>query len=259
TIANLECTLTDSATPPHDWSTFTFGTSTRAVEGLGFAGIDVVSLANNHSRDMGPAAFLEMLDILNDAGVGYVGGGRNVAEAHTPFIVDVRGTRFAFLGYDDIASRYYGATEMAPGTAALDEDTVSREVAAAREMADVVIPFFHWGVEYTNQPTDRQRRIARAAVHAGAAMVIGSHQHWVQAVEIYEGAFIAHGLGNFIFDQSWSTETTQGVILQTSWVNGKLASVKFVPVQIEDLHQPTFVDRQTGRRILSRMFDVSDI
>jgi poly-gamma-glutamate capsule biosynthesis protein CapA/YwtB (metallophosphatase superfamily) len=123
----------------------------------------------------------------------------------------------------------------------------------------VVIPFFHWGAEYTNRPTERQRRIARAAVEAGAALVLGSHAHWVQAVEFYEGGFIAYGLGNFVFDQDWSVETTQGVILQTSFVDGRLASVRFRPVEIRDLHQPRFVDRRTGRRILDRMFDVSDL
>jgi poly-gamma-glutamate capsule biosynthesis protein CapA/YwtB (metallophosphatase superfamily) len=104
-----------------------------------------------------------------------------------------------------------------------------------------------------------QRQIAHAAIDAGAAMVLGSHAHWVQAVEFYEGAFIAYGLGNFVFDQSWSTETTQGVIMHAGFLDGKLVNVRFVPVQIEDLHQPRLVDRATGRRILDRMFSVSDL
>ena len=259
TVANLECTLTSLVRPPHDWGTFSFGSSPRAIEGLRYAGIDVVSLANNHSRDMGIAPFLQMLDVLGEAGIGYAGAGRDLAEAHTPAIVEVRGTRIAFLGYDEIGSRWYGATDGAPGTAAMSEEAVRRDVAAAREQADVVIPFFHWGVEYTNHPTERQRRVAHAAVEAGAAMVLGSHPHWVQAVEFYEGALIAYSLGNFVFDQSWSTETTQGVILHTSFLDGRLASVRFVPIQIEDLHQPRILNRKAGRPILDRMFSVSDL
>jgi len=258
TVANLECTLTDQVRPSHDWNTFSFGSSTRPVEGLRFAGIDIVSLANNHSRDLGPQPFVEMLDVLRGAGIGYVGGGRDVREAHTPHVVEVRGTRFAFLGYDEIGSRWYGATDTTPGTAAMSEEAVRRDVAAARQKADVVIPFFHWGVEYTNRPTERQRRVARAAVEAGAAMVLGSHAHWVQAFEFYEGAFIAYGLGNFVFDQDWSVETTQGVILHAGFVDGRLASVRFVPIQIEALHQPRLLDRVRGRPILDRMFSVSD-
>ena len=259
TLVNLECTLTDAVTPPHHWGTFSFGSSTRAVDGLRYAGIDVVSLANNHSRDMGLRPFVEMLEALEAAEIGHVGGGRDRAEAHAPHIVEIRGTRFAILGYDEIGSAQYGATHDTPGTAAMMEEAVRRDVADARARADVVIPFFHWGVEYTNRPTERQRRIAHAAVEAGAALVLGSHAHWVQAVEFYDGAFIAYGLGNFVFDQDWSVETTQGVILQTSFVDGRLASVRFQPVQIRDLHQPHFVDRPTGRRILDRMFGVSDL
>jgi poly-gamma-glutamate capsule biosynthesis protein CapA/YwtB (metallophosphatase superfamily) len=259
TVANLECTLSDNVRPPHDWGTFAFGSSTRAIEGLRLGGIDVVSLANNHSRDMGIGPFGEMLDALRAEEIGYVGAGRDPAEAHAPHIVDVRGTRFAFLGYDEIGSAFYGVTDQTPGTAAMSEEAVRRDVAAARERADVVIPFFHWGVEYTNRPTERQRRVARAAVEAGAAMVLGSHPHWVQAVEFYEGAFIAYGLGNFIFDQDWSIETLQGVIMQTSFVDGRLASIRFLPIQIEDLHQPRIVDRAAGRPILERMFSVSEL
>jgi poly-gamma-glutamate capsule biosynthesis protein CapA/YwtB (metallophosphatase superfamily) len=259
TVANLECTLSDNVRPPHDWATFAFGSSTRAIEGLRVGGIDVVSLANNHSRDMGIEPFGEMLDALRSEEIGYVGAGRDPAEAHAPHIVEVRGTRFAFLGYDEVGSAFYGVTDRTPGTAAMSEEAVRRDVAAARKQADVVIPFFHWGVEYTNRPTDRQRQVARAAVEAGAAMVLGSHPHWVQAVEFYEGAFIAYGLGNFIFDQSWSIETQQGVIMQTSFVDGRLASIRFLPIQIEDLHQPRNDDRGAGRPILERMFSVSEL
>ena len=81
--------------------------------------------------------------------------------------------------------------------------------------------------------------VAGAAIESGAAMVLGSHPHWVQAVEFYEGGFIAYGLGSF--------------------VGGRLASIRFVPIQIEDDHQPRFVDRDTGRQILDRMFTVSDL
>lgn len=259
TVANLECTLTSLVRPPHDWGTFSFGSSPRAIEGLRYAGIDVVSLANNHSRDMGVEPFLQMLGILGEAGIGYTGAGRDLAEAHAPAIVEVRGTRIAFLGYDEVGSRWYGATDSAPGTAAMSEQAVRRDVAAARLQADVVIPFFHWGVEYTNRPTERQHRVAHAAVEAGAAMVLGSHPHWVQAIEFYEGALISYGLGNFVFDQSWSTETTQGVILHTSFLDGRLASVRFVPIQIEELHQPRILNREAGRPVLDRMFSVSDL
>lgn len=257
TVANLECTLTDKHRPPRDWTTMAFGSSLKAIEGLKYAGIDVVNLGNNHSRDMGIDPFSEMLDALWDEEIAYVGAGLDRAEAHAPFVIEVKGTRFAFLGYDDVSSRYYGATGTVPGTAVASEEAVRRDVAAARELADVVVPFFHWGHEYTNRPSERQRRLAHAAIDAGATLVLGSHAHWVQAVEFYKDGFIAYGLGNFIFDQSWSAETTQGVIMQTSFLGNRLAGVRFLPIQIEDLHQPRIVDRAAGKPILERMFSAS--
>jgi poly-gamma-glutamate synthesis protein (capsule biosynthesis protein) len=80
-------------------------------------------------------------------------------------------------------------------------------VANARKFANVVIIVPHWGVEYTADPSPRQREFARAAAAAGADMIVGNHPHWVQAHEKIGGMFVAYALGNFVFDQDWSLET----------------------------------------------------
>jgi poly-gamma-glutamate synthesis protein (capsule biosynthesis protein) len=259
TVADLETPLSDRVTPSHDWKTFTFATSSRAAEGLSYAGIDVVSLANNHSFNCGPAPFLDTLGALSGRGIRYFGGGRTRAEAHTPAVVNVRGVRYAFLGYDDITGKYYGAGPQSPGLAPLDLPEVVADIRAARRVADVVIPYFHWGVEYTLYPTDRQRQVAHAAVDAGATMVLGSHPHWVQAIESYHGAFVAYSLGNFVFDQDWSLETQQGLILRTAWRGSRLVAVDLLPVHIYDDHQPRIlpVDQGEGRAILSRVIQAT--
>ena len=258
-VANLETPLSDRVVPSHDPKTLAFATSTRAIPGLRLAGIDAVSLANNHSLNCGPEPFVDTLAALESAGVKHFGGGRTREDARRPAIVEARGLRFAFLGYDDVAGRYYAAGERTPGIAPLDLPEVVADVRAARQVADVVVPYFHWGTEYTSVPTQRQREVAHAAVDAGAALVLGSHPHWVQAVEFHRGAFIAYSLGNFVFDQDWSTETQQGVILKTTWLNGRLVAVDFLPVRIFDQHRPRILaaDSGEGREIIQRIIRAS--
>ena len=92
------------------------------------------------------------------------------------------------------------------------------------------------------------------------ALVLGSHPHWVQSVEIYSGALIAYSLGNFVFDQNWSTETQQGLVVRTLWIGGRLASFDLLPVRIYDLHQPRFLplEQGEGRAILQRVWRASE-
>ena len=124
-----------------------------------------------------------------------------------------------------------------PGLAPLDLPTVVADIRAAREVADVVVPYFHWGMEYTLDPTARPAGGgARRRRTPGASLVLGSHPHWVQSVEFYRGAFIAYSLGNFVFDQDWSIETQQGVIVRSAWRNGALVAVDLRPIDIQDLH-----------------------
>ena len=115
----------------------------------------------------------------------------------------------------------------------------------------------HWGTEYTPDPTDRQRAAARIAVAAGASLVIGNHPHVVQAVEVLPGGFAAYALGNFVFDQDWSQETLEGVVMETVFDGTRLRQVSFLPLRIQDMHQPHFVTQVQGRPILNRMLQAS--
>jgi poly-gamma-glutamate synthesis protein (capsule biosynthesis protein) len=172
-------------------------------------------------------------------------------------VLTVNGVRFAFLGYDDIGSSDYGATEDSPGTAPLAFGLLGEDVARARQEADVVIVLNHWGTEYTPVPTERQRGLAREAVSAGATLVIGNHPHAVQAVEFLNGGFVSYALGNFVFDQDWSLETQQGVVLEAVFHGARLVSVRFLPVHIYDQHQPRWAEPLEGESILRRMEEAS--
>lgn len=265
TVGSLDASLSDAGQPIGCTRTFSLLAPARSVEGLAYAGFDVMTVASNHAKDCGagphgPApgvcgdqALLDTLGNLEAAGIAPVGGGRNLAEARAGRVLTVNGVRFAFLGYDEVAASDYGATETRPGTAPLAFGLLGEDVARLHAEADVVIVLNHWGNEYTPIPTERQRRLAWEAVSAGATLVIGNHPHAVQAVEFPEGGFVAYALGNFVFDQDWSLETQQGMVLEAVFHGPRLVSVRLLPIHIHDMHQPRWADAQEGESILGRM------
>ena len=181
TFANLEGNLSANIAPPDDAHTFSFIASPEMIDGFKLAGIDAVSVANNHSRwnseGWGEAAFLDTIDSLSAAGVPYFGGGRDLTEARTPWVTEFNGRRIALLGIDGVTanevpregaatvylsamgeSEYAGAGDGVSGTNPYVIDQVLADVTAAAEQYDIVIPYFHFGIEYIGHPAAMGRR-----------------------------------------------------------------------------------------------------
>ncbi len=238
TVGNLEGVLSANIAQPGEVHTMLFVADDAFREGLLEAGFDAVSLANNHSRNFGTAGLSDTIGVLREVGIQPFGAGLDLEEARRPALFQVRGVTFAFLGYDDVSSGYYGASENRAGTAPADPAMVAADIAAAREQADVVIPYFHWGSEYTHQASSRQQELAHAAISAGAGVVLGNHPHWVQGLAGYQGRLIVYSLGNFVFDQDWSRKTSQGVIAHLIFRGSRLLNVRLRAIQIVDRYQP---------------------
>ncbi|MEY2621406.1 MAG: hypothetical protein RIT26_1226 [Pseudomonadota bacterium] len=170
---------------------------------------DAVSLANNHTGDQGPEALAEMLGLVDAAGIGRFGAGRNLNMAHRPWLVERKGVRIAVLGYNEFFPRHFEADHDKPGIAWSEDDQVVRDIRLARERdrADVVIAFMHWGVEYERLASPRQRRLARLMIEAGADAVVGAHPHVTQEIDSHLGRPIFYSLGNFVFDGFEKTES----------------------------------------------------
>ena len=198
-IGNLECVVATIGSPEDDKPNV-FRVPPSALKYVK-RHLDAVGLANNHSGDYGPQAFAQMLGLLKKEGLGVYGGGLNLTEAHTPWIVERRGLRVAILGYDEFQPRSFEADTDRPGVAWSEDAQVVRDIKAARSRwkADVVIPIMHWGWE---DPVSnaRQRQLARTMIDAGADAVIGGHPHQVQDTERYRGKPVFYSLGNFVFD-----------------------------------------------------------
>jgi poly-gamma-glutamate capsule biosynthesis protein CapA/YwtB (metallophosphatase superfamily) len=264
-VGSLDASLSDAGQPIGCTPTFNLLAPPRSVAGLVYAGFDVLTVATNHVKDCGgrgttacDEALQDTIGNLRAAGIATTGAGANTAEARDPAIVTVKGVRFAFLGYDDIAS-YYNATESAPGTAPLTTATLVEDVRRARQQADVVVVLPHWGVEYTVEPTQRQRDLARAAIDAGATLVVGNHPHSVQAVDDLGKAYVAYSLGNFLFDQDWSLETQESVLLAATFQGPRLVATQLIPVRIGEGYRPALAPPEEAAQMLERIASASRV
>jgi poly-gamma-glutamate capsule biosynthesis protein CapA/YwtB (metallophosphatase superfamily) len=258
-VANLECTISDLVPVPTDPTTFEFVTAKQAADGLSYAGIQTVTVANNHADNAGVYAFEDMLHTLQEHSITYCGGGSNLTQARQAVVQTVKGVRVALLGYDDIPPGGPFAQSASGGIAPIDLSTLAQDLAAARSQADLVIPYFHWGIEYTKVATRQQQQVAHAAIDAGADMVLGSHPHWAQSIESYRGRLIVYSLANFIFDQDWSRETLEGFMIHLYWRGTTLAGIRFVPTLIEDRCQPRIMSPSEAVGVFERMWSGTDL
>lgn len=266
TFADLETPLSDRVTPPDEGMSFI--APQKSISGFLLSGVDIVALANNHSTNYGAGAFTDTLDVLKKNNIKYVGGGVNSGEAYSPTIIEKNSLKVAFLDFNSIVGAV-NATEDTPGVAKFaikpwaetDDETdlarIKANIASAKKQANLVVVEFHWGVEYEAKPIQSQINVAHAAIDAGADLVIGTHPHVVQAMESYKNVPIFYSLGNFIFDQEWSTETKQGFVAETYFYNKKLVSIKTIPYQIEDYNQPHLATEEQSKQIMSRIFGAS--
>ena len=255
-IANFENPAPD--TFRYHTSGTVFSANPKLIAGLADAGIDWVGIANNHIRDAGGQGILQTIANLTRYGIRSSGAGKDLKSARTPAILDVHGVKVAFLAYDTIA-KSYGATGARAGSAQMSAAAVRTDVAAARKAgAGVVIVFPHWGTEYDPTPFGGQRKLAEAAIDAGADLVIGNHAHWAGAVEVYHGKPIWYALGNFVFDQTWSIPTMEGITLELTFRGPTLVQARMRPHIILDKAQPNFLDPAgSGRVVLGQVYDAS--
>lgn len=236
-FANLETPLIFGCQPTQEGMVFCG--DPKNIEGLKFSGVDVANLANNHAGNYGKAGVLETVQYLSEADILTAG-------LSGPVFKDIKGLKFAFLGYNDVGVA-------GGGLAQADEEKIKEDILEAKSSADIVIVAFHWGVEYMSQPSQRQKDLAHLAIDSGADLIIGNHPHWIQPVEIYQDKIITYAHGNFIFDQMWSQKTRVGVVGRYTFFDKKLINVEFLPVQIDNYGQPHFLSGKQKEDILNEM------
>jgi len=256
-VGTLNATLSDY--PPHTGCvrTYVLVGSANNADAMQQAGFDVMSVATNHIKncgltDCGDRAFLDTMDNLERVGIQAVGAGDNLAEALQPVFVTIKGVRFGIVSLGMVEPMAF-AGENSPGIAILNEENLSSAIAAARLQADVVIAMPHWGPEDTEIPNEWQLRFARAAVEAGADMVVGNHTHVVQAYQELDGVPVFYGLGNFVFDQNWDLAHQQGVILQLKFTGARYTGFEFLATHVDGDGTVHLAGPEESAQILERI------
>lgn len=253
-ICNLECVLSDGGSPAR--KAFAFRSDAKNIAALRAAGIDAVSLANNHALDYGTEALADMLGILDREGIFHAGAGQTIAEAKAPAAMDFGGATVGLLAATDADEPGWDAGAARAGVWFVPIDPSNaraREllegVSRARTEADIVIVSMHWGTNRGYEPEAGHRGFAHDLIDAGADAVFGHSAHVCRGVEIYKGKPIMYGAGNFIddyaVDETERNDESFVFVIETD--RGRIAGMRMYPTIIENcqarLPDP---DRATG-------------
>lgn len=219
-------------------------------------GLDIVLLANNHIFDFGEDAFYDTLDTLTNAGIEYMGAGRDIAEASAPVYYIIEGKKIAFVAATR-AEKYIltpEAKENEPGVLRCYDPAAYLEVIReAKENADYVVASVHWGKEHSHGLEDVQPETGYQYIEAGADVIIGSHAHCLQGIEYYNGKPIVYNLGNFWFD-GYDIDTG---LLELTINDDDSVTLQFIPASQKN-SQTTYVGGEAeGERILQCLRDYS--
>jgi hypothetical protein len=244
TVLNLETAITTRGTEqPKE---FHFRAPATAFDALRAAGVDLVTMANNHVLDYGPVGLADTLAAARDANFPYVGIGENADAAWAPRIMTVGGRRLAFIGVSqvhDLASSWVATATRAGEANAIDEPRTLAAIRAARGQADVVIVFMHWGTEGNSCPNGEQKSLAGKMSAAGADLILGAHAHVLQGAGWLGHTFVAYGMGNFLwYGTSHSTQT--GVLRLTLHPDAPLGA-EFLPAVVSATGQPVLLTGST--------------
>lgn len=236
-IGNLECPVATSG-KALDSKIFTFRADPRALPLLK-GRFEALAVSNNHAGDYGKEAFVETIDRLAGAGIASFGGGRDLASAHRPLWIERDGLRIAVLGYNEFKPRSFEAGASWAGVAWSEDNQVLADIHAARAAgADLVIPYMHWGWERESEPSERQKKLARLMIDAGADLVVGGHPHITQGAEYYRGKLIVYSLGNFVFDSFTTTATRRGWLLRVNVDRSGVRSWDTLTVEMDEAGTP---------------------
>jgi len=235
-FANLEGTASDKG--KDGGSLYSFQMDPSVIPALKGAGIDVLSMANNHVADWGIESFTDTLLRLKENEILYTGAGLNLEEAIKPTIIEKHGIKIGYLGFSDVGPHWMPAKEETAGLLLTNNPKFDEIIKNASYQVDFLVVSFHFGDEYKPTHNQRQETLAKRAVDAGAKIVIGHHPHVIQEIQVYKDSFIAYSLGNFIFDQKFSPETMEGMLLEIKlWEDGRMTTKQNV-MKMNSLFQP---------------------
>lgn len=255
-LINFENAATDSASAVK--GDVPLKTSTSLVSLAKDNNNTIAALANNHAFDYGIDGMHDTIDALQSNGITVIGAGNNVQEAHSPVTQEINGRKITVFNYMDSQNFAEYSQDVMPianethaGYSAYDKDVAQADIKAAKENgSDFVLVYFHYGNEYSRSPNEYQINYSHEVIDAGADIVLGSHPHVTQGIEMYNGKPIFYSLGNFIFDQS-NTATHRAYFVGIDLVNDT-GECTVYPVDIVG-YLPQFMSASDGRGLLEEL------
>lgn len=256
-VVNLETSVAGSTTGTPEDKQYTFRSDPRTLEGLAAAGVDLVTLANNHTLDYGRAALLETFEHLERYRVDYVGAGANIAQAYAPHIVDFGPLRVGFIGVSRVYPfDHWQATATQAGVAS-GYDSALRQVLAAVDAVeptvDALFLLVHWGAELAESPRPIDLAFADSLLAHGVRGIIGHHPHVLQGFRVVEetGQLVAWSLGNFIFRSHRGETRMSALLLVDVAEDGRIVGARVEPLFIDDVRPRPAGDR--AAQVLGRL------
>lgn len=272
-FGNLESPISgsESAGPMHS---LVFNAPLRNVAGLKKYNFKVLNLANNHALDQRATGLHNTRRVLAENDINYLGVGENLDEAWEPKVITINGLKLGFLGASYASVNDGGVTRNNLVARIEDTEYLKNSITKLKTMADFVLVTMHAGIEYTRTPHQPQIDFAHTAIDCGADIVIGAHPHWIQTIEKYKDKYIFYSLGNFIFDQEWSKDTKEGLVLKISLqgyqvINesssisssnldikkpkSKISKIELIPIIIENYSTPRQANEIETNRILAKI------
>lgn len=255
---NNEFTYSTSGSPL-EGKMYTFRANPERVKILQKLGVDVVKLANNHVYDYGKQSLLDTFSTLESAGISYMGAGRNLQEAMTPVYIELDGKTVAFVAASRAEKNKMTpqATEDAPGILRCYDTALFLEtIATARQNADFVIAYVHWGTEYSYELEEVQLTTGKEYLDAGADVIIGAHSHCLQGMEYYDDKPIIYSLGNYWFNE----KTLDTMLLDLHFYgddNGGHLDVQIIPALQSGYRTQILTEPKEQERLYSFLESIS--
>ncbi|MCL2576963.1 MAG: CapA family protein [Defluviitaleaceae bacterium] len=248
-VVNLEGALTDIEIAPQD-KEFLFRAPPHFAKILSAGNIDAVSLANNHTRDFGMRGYEDTKDALRYVGVEYFGN-------DSLLIREINGIKVGLFGYSIWADTADNRRRITSAVERLRNDG-----------AQLIIAFFHWGVERENFPEQYQISTGRFTLNVGADLVLGSHPHTIQGIEEHNGRYIVYSLADFCFGGNANPPDQDAFIFQQKFTfyRGELLpdnEINIIPVFMSSVRnrndfRPTVAEDEDAKRILARIEEYSE-
>ncbi len=243
-LGNLEGPITDEGREINTDTCILFKFATSTAENLAEAGMDIVSLANNHTYNQGEAGFIDTQNFLEEANVASFGS--QVEENDESLVVmQVKNKKIAFIGLNNVGRN-------------IDKEKTAELIAKAQEESDVLLVYIHWGTEYAEKENQLQKNLAYWLIDEGVDVVIGSHPHVTQPMEVYKNKMIFYSLGNFVFDQYFSEETQEGLMVQMVFDKDNKIEYNLLSIK-ENLSQPQLMAGQEEKEFLEKLAELSDV